>query len=339
MNAKLQSLMEEYDATLIQYKQAQANVKRRELTEVKGQIFSKGTVLSELDAASVSDCKALCTADEQCMGATFSNKKCSTFSSEGEGVPGGGDDYAITNVNLNLSISLNNKLKKLNNQITELVKDQPELNTKWKNEQEQTLNENSKVLEEGDRALNKELKKQNDMVATIGETTIETTMNQYWYWLLLAGVLILAGLFFYLLTTKPALKAMDPNRYAARLGTTSQKQPGGMFDFWNKPASNSSSYNPYSSRSSSSSYNPYSSSRSSSSSSSYNPYSSSSRSSSYNPYSSTTTNPYKMWGGATASMKKSFPEGRLKHNALIPALVMFAATLVASQIQRFIIWD
>jgi hypothetical protein len=329
MSLELERLTNEYDAVLVQYKKAKADlsgtVSASETTRklVKGQQVMGGQALGETDAQSAEDCSALCASDEKCTGATFkySTKKCATYSgAELDATPSDNtDDYAIYNANTKLAKTLNAKLKDLGRQIKELSKDKPD-----SSETVAQLDSAEQELSLEDSLLDVELQKHDDMASAIQETTIQTTMNQYWYWILLAGIVLLIGTLIYIFSSssKPSgVSPSAPNRYSSSSSSSS----------WTRPSSSSStsdsSWYPGSRSSSSSDSSWYPGSRSSSSSdSSWYPNSSSN--------SDFSRNMNRMFGGFLKG--GALKPGKLKYSALIPGVVMLAATLVATQLQKVI---
>ena len=299
----LERLTNEYDAVLVQYKKAKADlsgtVSGTTKQLVKGQQIMGGQALGETDAKSAEDCSAICASDEKCTGASYKLGKCATYSgSDLTATPSDNkDDYAIYNANTQLAKTLNTKLKSLAKQIKELSKGSTDSSDIIKQ-----LDAGEKELEAEDALLDVELQNSGDMMSSIEETTIRTTMNQYWYWILLAGIALLIGTLIYIFSSSAT-------------GPSYPKEP--------------SRYSTTSSSSNSSSWLPNSSSSSNSSSNSWLPNSSSSSNSPWN------TNDFsrsmnRMMGG----MK--LKPGKLKYEALIPGAVMLAATLVATQLQKVI---
>ena len=305
MSNDLERLTNEYDAVLVQYKKAKADqsVATRQL--VKGQQIMGGQALGETDAKSAEDCSAICSSDEKCKGATYkaTANVCATFSgSELTATPSdNNDDYAIYNANTHLAKTLNAKLKTLARNIKEISKEKPDSSGIIKQ-----LNADEKELNEEDALLDMELQKRDDMSSAIQETTIQTTMNQYWYWILLAGIILLIGTLIYIFVFTKVPGPSLPNRY----NSSSSPSNNGVFD--RRPSSNSSWFPNNSSSSTSNSWT---------------------RPSSSSPWSSNTNdlsrNMNRMFGGF------KLKPGKLKYNALIPGVVMLAATLVATQLQRF----
>jgi hypothetical protein len=294
MSLDLERLTNEYDAVLVQYKKAKADLsgtKSESKQLVKGQQVMGGQALGETDAKSAEDCSAICASDEKCTGATYKGtlSKCATYSGANlDATPSDSpDDYAIYNANTKLAKSLNQKLVSLNKQIKELSKGKPDTSGVI-----EKLQSDETELNAEDALLDVELQKRDDMSSAIQETTIQTTMNQYWYWILLAGIILLVGVLIYIFLKPSVPKGpLAPDRYSS----SSWSRPSSTSS-WSRPSSSSSSYNGWSMPSSSSS--------------------------SYNGWS-------RRGGGI-------FKPGKLKYNALIPGVVMLAATLVASQLKRFV---
>jgi len=334
-NNDLESLTNEYDAVLVQYKKAKADLSESKQL-VKGQQVMGGQALGETDAQSAEDCSAICASDEKCTGATFkySTKKCATYSgAELDATPSdNADDYAIYNANTKLAKSLNAKLKDLGRQIKELSKDKPD-----SSETVAQLDSAEQELSLEDSLLDVELQKHDDMASAIQETTIQTTMNQYWYWILTAGIMLLLGTLIYIFMSPSKTSGISgPSRGSNSNSTSSRNSWFSDSSSSARPSSSgwsrpSSSSNGWAMPSSSSGWSRPSSSSSSNGWSSNNDFS---------------RNMNRMFGGmggmtmggmnfGEALKGGAFKPGKLKYNALIPGVVMLAATLVATQLQRF----
>lgn len=250
---ELERLTNEYDAVLVQYKKVKAdqNSTTSSATRhlVKGQQVMGGQTLGETNAKSAEDCSAICASNENCSGATFKAKSniCATFSgSELSATPSDNpDDSAIYNANTHLAKTLNTKLKDLASQIKGLSKDNPD-----SSEIIQQIDADETELQMEEALLDVELQKRDDMSSAIQETTIQTTMNQYWYWILLAGIILLVGILIYIFVfskgSGPSLPSRYTNSNPSYPSSTSSRSP------WSYPSS-TSSQSPWSSNNTSSS--------------------------------------------------------------------------------------
>lgn len=290
MSKELERLTNEYDAVLIQYKKAKADISaaisgsesgsesgtKRQI--VKGQQVIGGQALGETDAKSAQDCSAICASDEKCTGATYKGTlgKCATFSGANlDATPSANnEDYAIYNANLKLAKSLNRKLVELNRQIKTLSKGTLDF---------EDIDESELNMEE--ELLNVELQKRDDMSSAIQETTIQTTMNQYWYWILIAGIgLLICVLIYIFASSSKSSGPSAPDRFSSNSNSS-------------RPSSSSNDFLSRLQR----------------------------------PSSSSSSSSYPSWSSGGSLLKP----GKLKYEAFIPAAVMLAATLTATQLQRF----
>mgnify|MGYP003348444846 CR=1 FL=1 len=100
------------------------NINSESLTEIKGATFWGSEKLNEGNATSIEQCKAMCSADSQCTGATFNPDKAYCWTRTGEGsinasIP---NDYAIIPENLKYLKVIQGLSEQLTNINSEIIK-------------------------------------------------------------------------------------------------------------------------------------------------------------------------------------------------------------------------
>ena len=103
-----------------------SNPKTENLIDIKGATFWGTGLISERESNSVDECKALCSADESCTGATYNSDKAYCWLRSGEGSVNTGlpNDYAIIPENLKyLKViqALSEKLTSINDQVLQAM--------------------------------------------------------------------------------------------------------------------------------------------------------------------------------------------------------------------------
>ena len=147
------------------------NINTKSLVDIKGTTYWGTNNLNEGTATSVEDCKALCSSDSKCTGATFNSDKqyCWTRSGNGSISPGMTNDYAIIPENLkHLKVikSLSEKLTSINDKILqEMNEGQPLYSEQDMMRKRQTivLNSNYKKLMKEREKVDKIIKKYKDL--------------------------------------------------------------------------------------------------------------------------------------------------------------------------------
>jgi hypothetical protein len=171
-SSQLDTLTAEYDAVLLKYNKALAD--NIDFQILPGQIYMN-TLLSEGAATSVDECKAMCSSDKQCTGATFNSddQYCRTTSGEGSPTVSSDSDYAILE-NKHTLTSLNKRLLEINQEIVQLMK---------KSEPIPKLD----IMEINDP---------NPIIEPIMHSEIVMQYNKYWYLLFVVGVVCLLLILF-----------------------------------------------------------------------------------------------------------------------------------------------
>jgi len=202
---KLESLKMEYDNTLIQYNQAQADYtntialekdsKATVLSDMKGKTYSGKTIISEdRNTNTLENCKTKCLAKSACTGATYNSdtKYCSLRGGESTIEDGSTNEYAIIpNKIKQLTIlhGLSNKLMKINAKILALIQENKSLVSELSAEKQIQLNllhQNSDRLSEQKETLNGNIKELEKLSGAKNESEIVVTRNYYSYIFLLA---------------------------------------------------------------------------------------------------------------------------------------------------------
>jgi hypothetical protein len=200
----LETLVADYDATLVIYNKAYADyissINSTSLTDMKGYKLTGVQQQNKTTVADLNACKAMCSNDIKCVGAAYNaDKMCIPYSSVSDINPGSANDYAIikaTADKLRIAQSLNARLSALDAQIKAIR------NTNEGVQEEQRQNDANLRLDMADlnaeqAALYKIMRKHDDIDATQEETGIQLDMNQYWYWLVMLGIVVLIGLLFF----------------------------------------------------------------------------------------------------------------------------------------------
>jgi hypothetical protein len=128
---KLQLLENEFNLVMKQYEQAHANyisslqskgalTDKNKFVSLQGRVFWGTAGLKEGTVDSEDACKALCSSDPLCTGATYNSAKayCWTRSGKGDVSPDTPENYALIS---DISQNVNN-IQKLNDRLTELNK-------------------------------------------------------------------------------------------------------------------------------------------------------------------------------------------------------------------------
>jgi len=214
----LEALSKEYDTVLIKYNQAQKdyidylkrqstdtnyNINSEPLTSIKGTTFWGSEKLNEGKASRIEQCKAMCSADALCSGATYNPDKAYCWTRKGEGsinasIP---NDYAIIPENLKyLKViqGLSEQLTSINDKILKTMnKGHPLYSEQDIKRKQQTLilNENYKKLMKEREKVEKTIKKYQDLIETQNQGEIFINKNYTTFIVLIIVILIIIFLF------------------------------------------------------------------------------------------------------------------------------------------------
>ena len=165
------------------------NINAEPLTDVKGSTFWGTEKLNEGEAASIEECKAMCSSDSLCYGATYNPDKAYCWTRKGEGQINVGlpNDYAIIPENLKyLKViqGLSEKLASINSKILKMInKGKPIYGEQELKIKQQTgvLNKNYKKLVKEREKVEKTIKKYQDLNKTYqyGEVFINKNYSTY----------------------------------------------------------------------------------------------------------------------------------------------------------------
>jgi len=211
----LETLTKKYDAILIQYRQAYAdyiqyleqnvnnyNNTNKFLTAVQGQTFWGMNGISSSQVNSLEQCKAICSADGNCSGATFNPDKqmCWTRSGDGSLVAGLPNDYAIVKEDAKHLTTLNmfnQQLMDINQQILKMVNDGEPL---YKEQRENRIKQSSvltdnlnSLLEERSKIL-EVLQHYDDYDEEVLDEEIDINYH-YWLMIIFSFIIILSVVF------------------------------------------------------------------------------------------------------------------------------------------------
>jgi hypothetical protein len=174
------------------------NINSEPLTAIKGTTFWGEKKLSEGEATSLEQCKAMCSSDSSCSGATYNPDKayCWTRTGEGEINTGLSNDYAIIPENLKyLKIiqGLSEKLTKINSEMLKTMnKGKPLYNEQeiQINQQTSILNKNYKKLIKEREKVEKTIKKYQDLNKSQNNSENFINKNYTTYFFLIIIILI-----------------------------------------------------------------------------------------------------------------------------------------------------
>jgi hypothetical protein len=165
------------------------NINAESLTAIKGSTFWGTGKLNEGEATSIEQCKAMCSADSSCTGATYNPDKAYCWTRTGEGSINVGipEDYALIPENLKyLKViqGLSEKLTSINAKILKTInKGEPLYSEQDIQRKQQTavLNENYKKLIKEREKVEKTIKKYQDLnkAQTQGEIFINKNYSTY----------------------------------------------------------------------------------------------------------------------------------------------------------------
>lgn len=127
----LELLQQKYNNTFIKYKQSVTDYVNylnnqhdldKKMVSVKGQSFIGLNTLSQINNTTLNECKAMCSTNQKCSGATFKSNTCILKTGDTNIILASNDTYAIIpegkQILLNME-DLNQQLIDINKQITE----------------------------------------------------------------------------------------------------------------------------------------------------------------------------------------------------------------------------
>lgn len=171
------------------------NINAEPLIDIQGATFWGTKGISEGAASSIEQCKAMCSADSSCSGATYNSDKAYCWIRSGDSQISAGmpNDYAIIPENLKyLKIiqGLSEKLTNINQKILKIMNQGEPLYSKQdiqRKQQTMVLNQNYKKLTEEREKVEKTIKKYQDLNKAQNEGEIVITKN---YTTFIVGIII-----------------------------------------------------------------------------------------------------------------------------------------------------
>jgi hypothetical protein len=194
---------------------ANYNMHPKQLTEIKGQAFWGTGALSEKSVSSVDECKALCSADSLCTGATYNPDKKYCWARSGDSKPlvSLPNDYALIPLSvyqLNNMKALNKMLLDINKQIIESIKDGEPLYDSQQKEQDEKMiiiNINNDRLKKERDELEARIKVHTDMDKAISESSMYAKKN---YYILVSMFIVTICIIYFLITIAASSPATTP---------------------------------------------------------------------------------------------------------------------------------
>jgi len=179
------------------------NINTENLIDIKGATFWGTSKLSEGPSTSIEQCKAMCSSDSSCTGATYNPDKAYCWTRTGDSQVGVGmpNDYAIIPENLKyLKViqGLSQKLTNINDKILKTMnKGEPLYSQQDIKRKQQTivLNQNYKKLTEEREKVEKTIKKYQNLNKAQNEGEIVITKNYSVFISLIIIFLIIVCLF------------------------------------------------------------------------------------------------------------------------------------------------
>ena len=183
------------------------NINSEPLIDIKGATYWGTEKLSEGESTSIDECKAMCSADASCTGATYNSDKayCWTRSGEGSVNTGLPNDYAIIPENLKyLKViqGLSEKLTSINDEVLQIMnKGNPLYSAQDMSRKKQTaiLNLNYKKLTKEREKVEETIKKYQDLNKSQNQGTIFINQNYSTFIMFVIIVIILVILFIFFL--------------------------------------------------------------------------------------------------------------------------------------------
>ena len=191
------------------------NMNPKQLTEIKGQAFWGTGALNEKTVSSVDECKALCSADSLCTGATYNpdKKYCWTRSGDGKPLVALPNDSALIPASvyqLNNMKALNKMLLDINKQIIVLINDSQPLYDSQQKEQDEKMiiiNINNDRLKKERDEFEARIKEHTDMDKAIYESSMYANKN---YYILVAMFIVVICIVYFLITIAASSPATTP---------------------------------------------------------------------------------------------------------------------------------
>lgn len=205
----LEELTMEYQTTLMKYNKAKSdyinyvkkisknstknNEKKIKLMPGKKFMSSNNTPILDSSANSLQECKALCSSNSGCYGATFNSndKTCIISGSDGDLTKGTDSDYAMITHSYTLlkrSQKLNDQLIKINDKISNIMMSNKKTifsNNKMSSKKSQALVVNRDQLSEERAIIEQALDEFKDLEQNQEEGDLMTHSNYYSFLLLL----------------------------------------------------------------------------------------------------------------------------------------------------------
>ena len=179
------------------------NSQSEPLTDIQGATFWGTRGLSEGSASSIEECKARCSADSLCSGATYNSDKAYCWIRSGDSQISAGmpNDYAIIPENLKylkMIQGLSEKLESINQKILKIINKGEPLYSEQdiqRNQQTKILNENYKRLTKEREKVERTIKKYQDLSKAQNEGEIVINKNYSTFILAIIIFLIIIFLF------------------------------------------------------------------------------------------------------------------------------------------------
>ena len=222
----LEELTMEYQNTLIKYNKAKldyinhikklnnntANISNNKLSLIFGKKFVAPTTVLDSSANNVEECKAICSSNSGCYGATFNSndKTCVLGGSDGNIANGSNSEFVIISqsyILLKKSKSLNDKLIQINKKISNIIVSNKKTifsNNKQSTKKSQALVKDRDNLNEERAVIEQTLDEFKDLEENEVEGDLITHSNYYSFILLLLLVIffIICIIFFLFSSSK-----------------------------------------------------------------------------------------------------------------------------------------
>jgi hypothetical protein len=190
------------------------NINSEPLTDIKGATFWGSNKLNEGEASSIEECKAMCSADQSCTGATYNLDKAYCWTRTGDGAISVGmpNDYAIIPENLKyLKViqGLSEKLESINQEILKTMNKGEPLYSQQeiiRKQQTSVLNHNYKKLIKERKKVEKTIKKYQDLNQSQNEGEIVITKN---YSAFIMSVIVFLIIVFLFIKILPATQSIQ----------------------------------------------------------------------------------------------------------------------------------
>ncbi len=191
----LENLQKRYSNSLIEYKQSVTdyinylnnNNNNKSFVDIKGQSYLGSGTLQQIDNTNLNNCKALCSSNKTCSGATFKSNSCILKTGDSNIISSSNDSYAIIPEGKKMLMvmeKLNNELMNLNKEITSklnILEPYLEDNINKRNDNSNDLIESyNKLLNERENIIEL-LNDYKTLDNTQNENEIKVTQNYYLY--------------------------------------------------------------------------------------------------------------------------------------------------------------